>query len=165
VAAVFLYAGSLLYCVFQNLNNSRENILLLCCLVFSAIIEVLYQRYPEHFPTANLAAHQLGNPYVYYLKAISNTTLILLICRKLSGRGRVLAYFGKNSLILMALHMDVTIKIAWWIFPRLSIDFGEVINSVIIIAMELLMFAVMIPIINRYFPFILRYPSNKKIGC
>ena len=165
VAAVFLYAGSVLYCVFQKLNNSRENLLLLCCLVFSVVIALLYQLYPEQFPTANLAVHQLGNPYVYYLKAISNTTVILLICRKLSGRIRMLAYFGKNSLILMALHMDVTIKIAWWIFPKLPIDFGEVINSVIIIAMELLMFAVMIPIINRYFPFILRYPQNEKIGC
>ena len=61
--------------------------------------------------------------------------------------------------------MDVSIRIAWWLFRKLPIDFSEVINSLLIIAMELLMFAVIIPIINRYFPFILRYPSNKKIGC
>ena len=58
-------------------------------------------------------------------------------------------------MIIMALHMDVTIKIAWWIFPKLGVDFGETINSVIVIGMELLMFAGIIPIVNRFFPFIL----------
>jgi hypothetical protein len=162
VASVFLYAGSLLYCVFQKLNNTRENLLLLCCLAFSAVIALLYQLCPEHFPTANLAVHQVGNPYVYYLNAISCTAVVLLICRKLSGKSRLLAYYGKNSLILMALHMDVTIRIAWCIFPHLPIDFGEILNSLIIIAMELIMFAVIIPILHRFFPFILRYPQNKR---
>lgn len=162
VASVFLYAGSLLYCVFQKLNNTRENLLLLCCLVFSAVIALLYQLYPEHFPTANLAVHQVGNPYVYYLKAISSTTVILLICRKLPGKSGILTYFGKNSLILMSLHMDVTVRIARWFFSKLPIDFGEILNSLIVIAMELLIFVVIIPIIHRYFPFILRYPQTKR---
>lgn len=155
VAVVFLYAGSVLFSVFQKVNRTQENMLLLCCMVFSAIIAVLYQLYPDHFPVANLAAHRMGNPYVYYLASISNTTVILLVCKKFLGRSRVLSYFGRNSLILMALHMDVTIRIAWWLFPKLPIDFGETINSLIVIGMELLMFVVIIPIINRCFPFIL----------
>ena len=74
----------------------------------------------------------------------------------------MLAYFGRHSLILMALHMDVTIKTGWWIFPKLSVDFGEAINSVIVIALELVMFPVIITVLNRYFPFILRYPRRKQ---
>lgn len=155
VAAVFLYAGAVLFSVFRKMNGTQETILLLACMVISAVIAALYLLYPERFPIANLAAHRLGNPYVYYLAAISNTTLMLLICKKFLGKNRVLTYFGRNSLILMALHMDVTIRIAWWIFPKLPIDFGERINSVIVIGMELLMFPVIITIINRYFPFIL----------
>lgn len=161
-AAAFLYAGSVLYVVFQKLDKSRENTMLICFFVISAVIALLYQLCPEHFPTANIAAHQVGNPYVYYLNAISCTAAVLLICRKLSGKSHLLAYYGKNSLILMALHMDVTIRIAWCIFPHLPIDFGEILNSLIIIAMELIMFAVIIPILHRFFPFILRYPQNKR---
>ena len=154
-AAVFLYAGSLLFAIFRNLNKSWEALLLLICGVISAVIAVLYQLYPEQFPTANLAVHRIGNPYVYYLAAVSNTTVILLLCRRFLKRSRVLTYFGRNSLILMALHMDVTAKIAWWVFPKLHIDFGEMINSIIVIALELLMFPVIITVINRWFPFVL----------
>lgn len=162
VAVVFLYAGSVLYGVFQALDRRREILLLLPCLAFSAVIAVLYQLFPDHFPVANLAAHRLGNPYVYYLASISNTTVILLLCKWFLGKSRVLAYFGRHSLILMALHMDVTIKTAWWIFPKLSVDFGETVNSVIVIALELVMFPVIITVLNRYFPFILRYPRRKQ---
>ena len=155
VSVVYLYAGSVLFFVFKNMNTAQEKLLLLISSVVAVIIGVLYHLYPEHFPIANLAAHRLGNPYVYYLASISNTTVILLVCKKFLGRSRVLSYFGRNSLILMALHMDVTIRIAWWLFPKLPIDFGETINSLIVIGMELLMFVVIIPIINRCFPFIL----------
>lgn len=162
VAAVFLYAGSLLYRVFRELDRTRENLLLYGCLVVSAVIAVLYQLYPQDFPVANLAAHRLGNPYVYYLASVSNTTVVLLLCKKFLFRSRLLTYFGRNSLVLMALHMDVTIRIAWVIFPQLPIDFGETINSVIVIAMELMMFLVIIPILNRFFPFILKFPAKER---
>ena len=155
VATVLIYAGSVLFSMFKNMNKTQENLLFLISTVVAVIVAVLYQLYPEHFPIANIAAHRMGNPYVYYLAAISGTIVILLICKKLLGRSRVLSYFGRNSLILMALHMDVTIRIAWWLFPKLPIDFGETINSLIVIGMELLMFVVIIPIINRCFPFIL----------
>lgn len=160
VAAVFLYAGSVLFFVFRNLNKTRENLLLLICTAVSLVIAVLYQLYPEQFPVANLAAHRLGNPYVYYLAAISNTLVILLICKKFLGRNKMLAWCGRNSLILMAMHMDVTIRIAWWTYPHLHLDFGPVVNSLFVIGMELLMFAVIVPVINRYFPFVLTPPKR-----
>ena len=124
--------------------------------VISLVIAVLYQLYPQSFPIANLAAHRLGNPYVYYVTAVSNTLVILLLCRKFLGRSKVLSYFGRNSLIVMALHMDLTIRIAWWFYPKLHMNFGERIDSLIIIAMELVMFPIINTLINKCFPFILR---------
>lgn len=162
VAVVFLYAGSVLYGVFQALDRRRETLLLLLCLAFSAVIAVLYQLFPDHFPVANLAAHRLGNPYVYYLASVSNTTVIVLLCKWFLGKSRVLAYFGRNSLIVMALHMDATVNVAWWIVPKLSIGLGETINSVMVVALQIVMFPVIIAVLNRYFPFILRYPRRKQ---
>ena len=164
VAVVFLYGGSLLYRVFRALDRTRENLLLYGCLAVSAVIAALYWLYPEDFPMANLAAHRLGNPYAYYLAAVSNTTVILLLCKKYLFRSRMLTYFGRNSLIVMALHMDVTIRIAWVIFPQLPIDFGDRINSLIIIAMELVMFLFIIPILNRFFPFVVKFPVKTEKG-
>lgn len=155
VAVVLLYAGAVLFFVFQKMNRPQETLLLLVCTVISVVIAVLYQLYPEQFPVANIAVHRMGNPCVYYLAAISATTAVMLICKRYSGRRGILTCFGRNSLILMALHMDVTVSIAWYIFAKLRFDFGETINSLIVIGMELLMFAVIIPIIHRFFPFIL----------
>lgn len=164
VAVVFIYAGSVLYAVFGKLNRIRENILLALCLAFCAVVVVLYQLYPEDFPMGNLAAHRLGNPYFFYPSCICNTVCLLLLCKKFLFRSRLLAYFGRNSLIVMALHMDVTIRIAWVIFSQLHMDFGEVINSVIIVAMELVMFLVIIPILNRFFPFVVKFPVKTEKG-
>jgi len=164
VAVVFLYGGSLLYRVFRALDRTREKLLLYGCLAVSAVIAALYWLYPEAFPVANLAVHRLGNPYVYYLASVSNTTVILLLCKKFLFRSRLLTFFGRNSLILMALHMDVTIRIAWVIFPQLPMDFGDRINSLIIIAMELVMFLVIIPILNRFFPFVVKFPVKTEKG-
>lgn len=155
VAVVLIYAGSVLFSVFHNMNKTQENLLLTICTVFSIVVAVLYKRYPEHFDYANVAVHRMGNPYIYFPAAISNTVVVLLLCRKFLGRSKVLAYFGRNSLILMGLHMDVTIRIAQWIYPKFHVDFGEVINSLIIIGMELLMFPVIITLIHKLFPFVL----------
>jgi len=160
VATVFVYAGHVLFSVFKNMDRMRENILLLSCMVICAVIFWLYQAYPEHFPRPNPASHQFGNPYVMYLTPIAYAIVFLLVCKKFLRTNRVLSYFGRNSLILMALHMDVTIRIAWWIFPKLQIDLGETINSLIVIGMELIMFPFIIGIINRYFPFILKYTKK-----
>jgi len=163
VAVVLIYAGSVLFSVFKNMDRTRENMLLLICAVFSGIVAVLYQLYPAQFDYANVSAHRLGNPYFYFPTAISNTTVVILLCKKFLGKSRILTYLGRNSLILMALHMDVTIRIAWWLYPKFRVDFGEVINSLIVIGMEVLMFFVIIPIINRLFPFVLS-PGKKAKG-
>lgn len=155
VAVVLIYAGSALFTVFRNMNRTQENLLLLICAVFSAVVAVLYQLYPEQFDYANVAVHRMGNPYVYFPAAISNTIVVMLLCKKLPGRKRLLSYFGRNSLILMALHMDVTIRFAWWLYPKFHVDFGELINSLLVIGMELLMFPVIITVINIGFPFLL----------
>ena len=155
LAAVFIYAGSALFELLRKMNKRQENLLLLICAAVSLIIAVLYQLYPQHFPIANIAAHRMGNPYVYYLAAVSNTLVILLLCRKFPGGNKALKWCGRNSLILMALHMDVTIRIAWWTYPKFHVDFGPVVNSLIVIGMELLMFVIIVPLITRCFPFIL----------
>ena len=155
VAVVLIYAGSVLFSAFNNINRTQENLLLMICAVFSVVVAVLYKQYPEHFDYANVAVHRMGNPYVYFPAAISSTIVVMLLCKKLPGRKKLLTYFGRNSLILMGLHMDVTIRIARWLYAKFHFDFGEVIDSLIIIGMELLMFPVIITLIHKLFPFIL----------
>ena len=159
IATVFLYAGYVLFCALKSMNEKQENLLLISCVIIFAIIVALYRFYPEQFPIVNLAAHRLGNPYVYYLTSIAASVVIILICKKYLGANAVLRYFGKNSLIVMALHMDVTVRIAWWILPKLHIHYGDMVNSLFVIALELAMFPIIITVINKCFSFLVCYPT------
>lgn len=159
IATVFLYVGYVLFFVLKNMNEKQENLLLISCVIVFAIIVALYRFYPEQFPIVNLAAHRLGNPYVYYLASIAASVVIILICKKYLGANAVLRYFGKNSLIVMALHMDITVRIAWRLLHKMHINFGDVVNSLCVIALELAMFPIIITVINKCFPFLLRFPS------
>lgn len=161
IATVFLYVGYVLFFVLKNLNEKQENLLLISCVIVFAIIAALYRFYPEQFPIVNLAAHRLGNPYVYYLTSIAASVVIILICKKYLGANAVLRYFGKNSLIVMALHMDVTVRIAWWILSKLQLNYGEVVNSWLVIGMELIMMIPIITVMNRWFPFLINLPVRK----
>lgn len=161
VAVVFLYAGYVLYYVFRRISKKQELLLLISCIIISCIVAWLYQRYPESFPVVNPAVHRLGNPYVYYLNVLSNFITILLLSRILPRSTGILSYFGRHSLVVMGLHMDIFVKIAWYIVAKLQINFGEIGNSLIVIALELAMAPVFIFMISRYFPFLLKYPSKK----
>ncbi|MBR2423271.1 MAG: acyltransferase [Oscillospiraceae bacterium] len=160
MAMIFVYAGHLLYYVLQSIDQQKERILLSFSIVISGINLGLLLIYPEQFPMANLAAHRLGNPYFYYLAAMAPSVSIFILCKRYWKDSRVLTYFGRHSLIVMALHMDIFVRIGWYILSKLQIQLGETGNSVLVIAMELAMAPVFIFIINRFFPFLLKLPQK-----
>lgn len=160
IAVVFLYAGYVLYSVFRRITGKQELVLLISCITISAVVAWLYQRYPESFPIVNPAAHRLGNPYVYYLNVLSSFTAILLLCKRIPRAAGILSYYGRHSLIVMALHMDIFVRIAWYIVAKLQLRFGETGNSMIVIALELAMAPVFIFMINRFFSFLLKFPAK-----
>ena len=162
MAMIFLYAGHLLYDVLRKLKGQRELIVLIGSLMVSGVLMALYQLCPEQFPIVNLAAHRLGNPYVYYLAALAPALAIFILCRRYRMGSGLLAYFGRNSLIVMALHMDIFVRIAWYVVAKLGIALGETGNSILVILMELAMAPVFIYFINRFFPFLIKPPRKAK---
>ena len=159
VSTVFVYMGYVLFYVFQHMDQKRENILLLSCVILSVASAALHVLLPDQFQIVNLAAHRLGNPYFFYLISTVPAIAIILICKKYLASSRLLTYFGKNSLIVMALHMDITVRIAWRLLHKMHINFGDVVNSLLVIVFELAMFPIIITVINKCFPFLLRFPS------
>lgn len=160
IAMVFLYAGHGLHDLLPRLTQKQEAGLLRICLLCSGIIMLLYLLAPEHVPMVNLAAHHLGNPYLYYLSALAPSVALLLLLRRYANRKSIAAYFGRNSLVIMAMHMDVFVKIGWYAVSKLSLGFGDTISSMIVISLELIMAPVFIMVINRYFPFLTKLPKQ-----
>lgn len=157
---IFIYAGYLLYELLKRIDRRTENLLLIISGILSAIILLLYQFMPDYFPTINLATHELGNPYFYYPFAMIPASFFFLLLRRYARPGGILAYFGRHSLIVMALHMDIFVLIAWYIVAKLGLADGSTFSSLLVILLELLMSPVFISVINRYFPFVLSLPKR-----
>ena len=57
----------------------------------------------------------LGNPFIYILAAVSGSLGVILLCKAFEGasRGlRLISYYGKNSLMVMATHLDFYVLLA-----------------------------------------------------
>lgn len=99
-----------------------------------------------------------ANPLLYYLGAAAGSAGVILLCRRLK-RGRALHYLGKNSLIIMATHLDFQVLIT-------AINFANWVNQYVtrakvyvlyfnIAAAVVVLEIVLIYVINNFFPFIL----------
>jgi len=100
----------------------------------------------------------INNAIYFYIAAISGSTAVILVCRNMKPF-RILKYFGENSLIIMATHLDCQVMI-------MSINLSYFINQYVTRAKQyvfylclasfVILFEVMIIfVINRYFPLLL----------
>lgn len=98
----------------------------------------------------------LGNPALYYVGGIMGSFAVVIICKNLPVI-RIITYFGRNSLVVMATHLDCYIlwaglKIGMMVYGVIQMASVFVGVSVIL---TLCMSIVPIEIINRFFPFII----------
>ena len=114
----------------------------------------------------------LNNVAIYYVAAFAGCFGVILVCRALPGVG-IIRYFGRNSLIVMACHINyyilyAGIKLAWLVdsFNRHAKHYVFVaVTMITVFALS----AVVIEVINRFFPFVLgkgriRLPGDRNAG-
>lgn len=114
------------------------------------------------FPTVDIAQKSIGYPFVFYLFALSNSCVIILLCQKLSFLYKLFGFWGQNSLIVMAIHMDITIEIAYLILSRVPFSFDSTLNSVFAVIIEFMLLFLIVLFINRFAPFLYRWPKAKE---
>ena len=107
----------------------------------------------------------LNNVIIYYIAAFTGCFGIILICKAIPAI-RPVTYFGRNSLIVMACHVNyyflyAGIKLGWLVdsFNRHARHY--VFVAVVIITVFALS-AIVIEVINRFFPFVLGKRSIPK---
>ncbi len=109
----------------------------------------------------------LNNVAIYYPAAFLGCFGIILICRGLPV-SRIITYFGRNSIIVMACHINyyilyAGIKLAWLVDSYNKHAKHYVFVAVTMITVFALS-AVVIEVINRYFPFVLGKRRIKASG-
>ncbi|MCR5627088.1 MAG: hypothetical protein K6F99_07200, partial [Lachnospiraceae bacterium] len=112
-----------------------------------------------------------NNTFVYFLTALTGSFGIIFLCKateglKNKGPLRIFQYYGENSLVVMATHMDFYIL---YVSEVLAFHFIKYVNhaksyifNFMIVAFVLIAEIFMIEIINRFFPFILGKTKSKR---
>lgn len=159
VATSFIYIGSLIGKFLAKLKNITEWICIGVCVVIAGITLIINLTYMNRY---NLAVSSVENPIVWYISAISNSVLFLLIFKKINIKKGLLNFYGKNSLIIMAIHMGFPVEIAWLIMGITHCPFSAVVQSIIVIIIEFIIMTICILLIKKYFKFIIRLPHKSK---
>lgn len=101
---------------------------------------------------------QFGNPLLFLLRTICGGLGVILICRGfesyLNGNvGRVLRYYGQNSLIIMTTHLDYRVLNYSMKAAALINGFvgNQVVYAILTVLFVFLFEAVLIYVINRFF--------------
>lgn len=108
----------------------------------------------------------LNNLFLYYLCAFIGSMAIILICKGINSIPFI-EYFGKNSLIIMATHLQcyilyagILIAIAIDAYVTRAKSYVYMFNSVVF---TMLIEVAIITVINRFFPFITGKGSIKEL--
>ncbi|KKG06263.1 acetyltransferase [Methanosarcina mazei] len=129
--------------------------------VIFILLNILYLGYLLEFPTANkinMNVLKYGNFFSFYLLAFSGIFAFVYIFKKI-GSSKILEYYGRNSLTVLALHFpikDVLTKLSVLFFGiELECFYCKTAFALSLTALNLLLLVPAIYIINNYLPFIL----------
>ncbi len=112
-----------------------------------------------------------GRIPLYFLGAVSGSIGLVVLCRSLESVSTKkiffpLIYYGKNSLIVMATHMDFYIlyvsEVAAFHFIKYVAHAKVYVFNAMIVVFVLVAEIVMIELINRFFPFLLGAPFKRR---
>jgi|GEM_PF-144327 len=125
------------------------------------LLNLLYLGYLLAFPTTdklNMNVLKYGNFFSFYLLAFSGIFTSVYLFKKV-GSSKILEYYGRNSLIVLALHFplkDVLTKLALLSFGvELEYFYYNLAFALSLTVLNLICLVPVIFIINNYFPFIL----------
>lgn len=156
---LFISAG---YFAAEYLNSKekvsrKELFLSVMCLLLSVATGLSNQRVDLHTLVIN-------QPIFYFLAALSGSAFVILICNNIKY-SKELSYLGKNSLIIMATHLDCQVMIV-------AINLSYFVNQYVTRAKQYVFFICLtlfvlgielaiIYVINTYLPFILGRKRKK----
>ncbi|RXA19855.1 acetyltransferase [Methanosarcina sp. MSH10X1] len=124
------------------------------------LLNLLYLGYFLKFPTTekvNMNVLKYGDFYSYYLLAFSGIFAFVYLFRKI-GSSKILEYYGRNSLIVLALHFplkDILTKLALLGFGvELEYFYNNITFALSLTVLNLLCLIPVIFLINNHFPFL-----------
>lgn len=149
IGSIFLFVGYS-YAYIRSKVDFRKLELVLIMIVAVAINIYLYR-----FNHVDLRNSIIGNPVLYYVNAILGSLWILIFSELILKKNRILMFYGRNSLIIFATHLNLNILgYSESIIRSLS---GMVsVNKILIFILTMCIETLLIVVINRYARWLLR---------
>lgn len=129
--------------------------------VIFILLNLIYLGYLMEFPTTdkvNMNVMKYGDFFSYYLLAFSGIFGFVYLFKNIRG-SKILEYYGRNSLIVLALHFplkDILAKLAILGFGvELEYFYYNLTFSLSLTVLNLLFLIPVIFLINNYFPFLI----------
>lgn len=133
------------------------------------LLNLLYLGYLLEFPTTekvNMNVLKYGNFLSYYLLAFSGTIAFVYLFKNIRN-SKILEYYGRNSLIVLALHFplkDILTKLALLAFGvKLEYFYYNVAFALSLTMLNLLILVPVIYLITSYFPFLVGKKSSSAV--
>lgn len=155
IGLMFIYFGYLFFRLLSKIQKRWQLIILIVSGLVTVLSFIVYYLYPGLLPFINIGVCHIEKPIIYILLALSSSAFIILLSQYINNK--VVGFFGKNSIVILAFHMDLTIEAAWLIEGRIPWNVNETIQSATVVAIELAMLVIMILLINRFVPFLYQY--------
>lgn len=134
-------------------------------IIFFDVFTLFCKIFCQNSDRIDIGVCHIEKPIIYVFLALSSSAFIIFLSQYIGNK--VLGFFGKNSIIIMAFHMDLTIEVAWLIEGRIPWNANVTIQSATVDAIELVMLVIMILLINRFVPFLYQFrklPLLKRDG-
>lgn len=141
VGYAYIFIGDSFKTIFEQNKKGKNHIKIL--LLFSVtIIVALINGKTEFYDCI------YKNPIVYLVGSVAGTLLVLYVSKYLHGKA--FNYVGSNTVIIMGTHQIVTMIMT----KVLSIELTSFVNSFIALICILIFEAILIPLINKFVPFL-----------
>lgn len=148
VALTFIYIGYMLFDIVQKRNIDNK------FLIGILIVQIITSHLNGFVDLNNLV---FNNKILYLFNSVLGSYVLIEVCKKIKSKS--LIYLGKNSLIIMWLHLDLIFLFREYIGMNIYQYGIGLIATMVIILIEI----PVIEIINRYLPFIIGRWYKKKI--
>jgi acyltransferase len=138
--------------------------------VIATLLSLLYLGYLLKFPTdakVNMNVLQYGSFFSFYLLAFAGIFSFVYLFKKI-GSSKILEYFGRNSLTILALHFPLKDILTKLVIIILGVDTEYFYyNAGFALSLTVLNLLCLIPVIfliNNYFPFLLGKKRSNNTG-
>lgn len=166
----FIYIGYLFYILSTKINTkikSKHFYTIISIFIFISTTIPCY-----HFSRVDIHYSFIGNPVIFYLFATLSSLSLITFCKYALNKCKFLINLGKHSLIVFATHLSCDVLTYSWLIISLIKKLIQMLLSyslsdnilyiLVFILVILIETLIIIPVINKYFKFILTLPKKNK---